>query len=118
MVGLPGSGKTYLSKTLNDRILIDDPKRAPNIKPNLKYVITDTHLCLPETFLQVINLYPFALYYLFENDVEQCWLNTQRRNDGRDISYEYMYLLSSKYEPYRYNQLINNYIMQEVYHDN
>lgn len=116
IVGLPGSGKTCLGKTLQGRVLIDDPKRVPTLNPNLKYVITDPHLCIPKTFLQVSKLYPRAFYYLFKNDLHQCWLNTKGRNDGRSITYEYMQWLSNQYDPYRFGELVSNKVIKEVFH--
>jgi energy-coupling factor transporter ATP-binding protein EcfA2 len=116
IVGLPGSGKTHLARTLNGRVLIDDPRRAPILIPSTKYVIADPHLCEPGVFLQASRLYPLAFYYLFTNDVEQCWLNIQRRDDGRDISYGYLLLLSRRYDPYESAKLTSNSKIIEVYH--
>ncbi len=131
IVGLPGSGKTYLASAmcLDSRVLIDDPKRAPKLEPGVKYAITDPHLCNPETFLQVSRLYPSAFYYLFENDIEQCWSNIQKRGGGRNITYEYLLQLSSRYNPHQLVadcvhdggsliKIATNSTIIEVYHGN
>jgi hypothetical protein len=115
IVGLPGSGKTHLASTLPNRVLIDDPKQAPILEPNTRYVITDPHLCIPKTFSQVSKLYPLAFYYLFTNRLEQCWLNTKLRNDGRDISYEYLLSLSNRYDPHQLAELVTHKAIIEVY---
>lgn len=115
IVGLPGSGKTHLANTLPDRVLIDDPKQAPLFKPNTRYLVTDPHLCIPKTFIQVSKLYPQAFYYLFTNKVEQCWVNTKSRNDGKDIAYEYLLSLSNRYDPCQLAELVIHKAIIEVY---
>lgn len=98
LVGLHGSGKTTLAKQFYpDYFLIDDPISAPVINPNIKTIIADCYLCYPNTFNQALTLYPDSFFIFFENNLQQCFKNIVKRNDGRFIPPEFMYHLSEKY---------------------
>lgn len=116
IVGLPGSGKTHLANTFTDRgrLVIDDPKQAPVLAPGIKYVIADPHLCYSRVFRQVSKLYPSAYYYLYANDLEQCWNNIQGRDD-RNITYSYIARLSREYDPWEFSTLVKDYEVIDVY---
>lgn len=96
-IGLPGSGKSFvINEYLNkDNFLVfDDPKNI-NEFPDFfdgDIIIADCHLCLEDVrskFLEIITKkYPnhsIELNY-FENNPEQCLINSLYRKDGRKVS--------------------------------
>jgi len=101
IIGLPGSGKSFLAKDLQAKsiditVLIDDPveldlSELDNVDD---LIITDPHLCNKEIrynaiiFLELLGYKVECIY--FENDVEKCVKNIAYRNDGRIISAEGM----------------------------
>lgn len=94
IIGLPGSGKTYLA--INKYVplgyfLIDDPTVIPNdatLRLN-KVVITDPNLCNETVRLNCIKFFETAGFSVecvyFENDEEKCKKLISARNDGRRI---------------------------------
>lgn len=106
IVGLPGSGKTYYSRQLEGTIF-DDFKDLSLLTKDLqgKIVIIDPHFCGEDWLLTAKHLlrkrYPDCKIDVtyFENDLEACWANVQRRNDNRKISYSFVKSLSSDYFP-------------------
>lgn len=103
IIGLPGSGKTYLGKSLQG-IFIDDPVIPPPKNINTDFlVIADCYFCNPYTITCAKNtlkeIFPDAtiecLY--FENNPEKCLKNIQFRNDGRKVT-ELIKHLSSIYK--------------------
>lgn len=91
IIGLPGSGKTYLAKTKYvpmGYVLIDDPKETPKTQGE-DIVLTDPHLCNENIREQCINFFEKIGYEVecifFENNEEKCKKLIERRNDGRII---------------------------------
>ncbi len=98
IVGLPGSGKTYLANkeyVPRGYYLIDDPSRMGNTKEALhamskydKLVICDPFLCserkrqLAEIIFEGWNI----KWIFFENDPEKCKELIALRNDARIIN--------------------------------
>ena len=116
IIGLPASGKTTLAlQRYTNHILIDDPRSKPIIDLTKDYVITDPDLCKPKVFDVVKNLYPEAYYIFFTNDPYQCNENLKKRNDGRNITKEYIDKLSYVYLPYVCSDLVQNKEIIEVY---
>ena len=116
IIGLPASGKTTLAlQRYPNHILIDDPISKPIIDLTKDYVITDPDLCKPKVFDVVKNLYPEAYYIFFTNDPYQCNENLKKRNDGRNITKEYIDKLSYGYLPYVCSDLVQNKEIIEVY---
>lgn len=87
LIGLPGSGKTYLGKNLTG-FFIDDPKEKPELNHD-KLVIADPNLCMENVRKKAISYlqesgYEVSFIY-FENDPKQCLKNVENRNDGRKV---------------------------------
>lgn len=110
IIGLPGSGKTFLVNTsnqFNDCLFLDDLKDfqliESSLQTNNKIVITDPHLCNDCTRNKAIDkLSKFdvdIIFKYFNNDPEQCFINVQNRNDGRLIGKHFIFDLSKKYNP-------------------
>lgn len=115
IVGLPGSGKTYLAKSLMDdqTTLFDDfDKNVGRVydfyeNPTAKVILTDPHLCLVtrETAVRKIkdwfgtgNDKDISISFIsFENDLNAAWANVCRRNDDRVISRNSVERLSKFY---------------------
>ena len=128
IIGLPGSGKTFLANELNrteNNYIIDDPKSfTKDILPYLDgrdLIITDPILCIPKIRKKswiVITQGLFennidqknitAQYIYFENDIDKCKKNVKRRKkegDNRDVEIS-IELLSELYEiPYGINSM-------------
>ena len=87
IIGLPGSGKTYLGNKLSQNF-IDDPKTKP-VPSGDNLVIADPHLCLTKnleaaiTYLESLGYNVSCIY--FENNPKQCIENVLARNDGRQV---------------------------------
>lgn len=116
IVGLPGSGKTYLAKSLKDNksMLIDDIKHADQlIDKGLDLIITDPYFCYSETrdkCIEVLNSKfnnPEIIWIYFENNLEKALNNIKhrkRRGDGRNTEsfaehLSLMYKIPSGVEP-------------------
>ena len=100
LVGLPGSGKTYLGKQLesDSNIFIDDISKCglkllqDALTNNYKsIIIADCFLCkrseriLALNFLQN-NYYSGEIEWIFfENNPEKCFRNVDKRADGRAV---------------------------------
>lgn len=101
IVGLPGSGKTYLAEhkyVPMGYVLIDDPsnngemflKMVHHIKgPKSDLVITDPHLCGEKSRQKAVEMLETAGYIVkcvfFENNEDKCRRLIELRNDGRNI---------------------------------
>lgn len=98
IIGLPGSGKTYIMNKLNNFIIFDDFIQSfydgnliDLIKAGNKVCITDPRLCLPNIFniyikkiLKYITIKQIFII-LFENNPKQCLINIKHRNDNRRL---------------------------------
>ena len=108
LVGLPGSGKTELAKSLKERLgnvsrsvrIIDDPDENTDlslIKDSEIAIISDVNLCDSSIYKQAIDrlarefdkhLHEVQALF-FENDEEQCKKNIlyrQSKGDRRNVS--------------------------------
>ena len=103
IIGLPGSGKTFLAERLlksygEDWQVWDDPgcknvdAMLEQIKLGKNIIITDPHLCvlrnrdnaitlLQKTGVQITNIF----FIFFENNPNMCIKNVSLRNDERDV---------------------------------
>lgn len=96
IVGLPGSGKTYLANQLsNSNRVFDDITTLDDLPDNDNFVITDVNFCDSKILNIAVNklniLYPeheVEIIY-FQNDVESCRKNIKYRcekyNDCRNV---------------------------------
>ncbi len=96
IVGLPGSGKSYLGGALakDKGLLLDDPKDKQQLIFYLNkcdfVVVCDPWFCMEKQRLACVNLlkklYPGIVinFIYFENDLEACKINLQRRKDEGD----------------------------------
>lgn len=103
IIGLPGSGKSELAKTLPG-ILYDDPKTPEELEAiklwhsqGFDIVITDPHLCLPEVEKRARLHFPDATYIYFQNDPVQCIINARGR-EGKEVE-QFIKLLTQYYNP-------------------
>ena len=101
IIGLPGSGKTFLGKQLSVEKKIhffDDVSKHNSIKAMEEYVqtkedfiIADPLLCFPDAKRNFDNWVKnnassyVVKYIYFENDPESCLENVEIRDDGRDV---------------------------------
>lgn len=100
IVGLPGSGKTELSKKINSQNnnrykIIDDPKSFDQILPFLDQdlIISDPAFCLEKNrelaIRKITEENPNVKidWIFFENDPDQCLINAERRENKKVDSY-------------------------------
>lgn len=107
--GLPGSGKTHLmnemSKNIDCTVIDDIDSRVRLIDAMNKggrIIITDPYLVDERSRKSLENLCEqFGCkdirYIFFENDVDKCYANVVKRNDGRIISRYFLERLSEIY---------------------
>ena len=104
IVGLPGSGKTYYAEHNSFGILFDDPAASQDTFDELKnavtsgqdvtitdvYAIESKARCIALTTLKSWNPDCEIEWLFFENDLESCIANIKRRDDGREVSSEFV----------------------------
>ncbi len=93
IVGLPGSGKTFLGKRFESKgfYLVDDPKDLTFLqRAKDKIVITDPHLCSVKNRSFAIDTLKKLGYHVkvlyFENRPDKCKKLIKHRNDGRIVN--------------------------------
>ena len=95
IIGLPGSGKTYLAKTKYiplGYILFDDPKKLNTdvLLSRCNVVFTDPHLCnlsIREKAKELLKAYGYSVECIFfEKDENKCRRLLKLRNDDRIIT--------------------------------
>jgi predicted kinase len=93
IVGLPGSGKTFLGKRFESKgfYLVDDPKDLNFLQhAKDKIVITDPHLCSVKNRSFAIDTLKNLGYHVkvlyFENQPDKCKKLIKHRNDGRVVN--------------------------------
>lgn len=118
IVGLPGAGKTTLANKLCDKntFLIDDFSLNKHLVEDFhklsfnKLVITDPRLCeakkdrAESVFKRYFGNDISITWIAFENNIETCWNNVQKRNDKRVISKRFLEALSQQYNPLEFTQ--------------
>ncbi len=111
-VGLPGSGKTTLLSKIKKGFIIDDfslnIEKLAEFKDSEEEIlyIADPMLCTitMEEAERSLSKMLFGLtiketeWFLFENNLEDCYCNVKRRNDNREINKGFMEYLSKKYK--------------------
>lgn len=99
IIGLPGSGKTTLAHEIGVDEVYDDclndihykEKVLSSLEQGKNVCITDPRFCIYSTFERNIKTFDHLhgqqssiKVYLFENDLEKCILNVQKRGLKRD----------------------------------
>lgn len=97
IVGLPGSGKTTIAKSMAYRedVLLDDIKSLYDLSSALlfcsqskgKVIITDPNFCILENRKSAEKILKNheVKWLFFENDPVKCLNNVKYRNDGRPV---------------------------------
>lgn len=123
IIGLPGSGKTYLSNSYKDYSIYDD-YYCKYFTCNLKdvfgqnVIINDPRLC----YLEIFEIFVMELnkiikenklennkikYIFFKNDLEKCY-NNIKNNNIKKISYQELRNMSKVYNIQNLVNLIND----------
>lgn len=127
-IGLPGSGKSYhvdeFKEENSSLTIVDLGDRAGLDKLRstlLNYVefpdankvhilIHDPYLVSPDVrdkIRQLATTFKHEIKEIyFENDIESCWHNVEKRNDGRKISYATMFRFKQLYWRPKYAKTI------------
>lgn len=91
IIGLPGSGKTYLASKMTGYIIDDIKSITQLINTSQDIVISDVNFCDDKILQKSISMlgkrYPthtISCIY-FENNPEKCRQNVIYRNDGRNV---------------------------------
>ena len=97
IIGLCGSGKSFLCQKYNNYVIFDDfithfynGNLINSIKNKDKVCISDPRLCIHNIFIKFMK--EIELYVnknnieliLFENDPDACIINVKDRNDGKN----------------------------------
>lgn len=95
VVGLPGSGKsTYVKNNYPDFLVHDDflskvwdGKCISDVNKGKDVILIDPRLTYPKTFLRTITMFNRDpdLIILFENNPDQCIMNSRLRVPYRDV---------------------------------
>lgn len=87
LIGLPGSGKSYLGNKLSSNF-IDDPKVRPVLNGK-DLVVADLNFCIEKNRESAINYFEERGYIVecvyFENNPKKCKKNVEYRDDGRKV---------------------------------
>ncbi len=126
LIGLPGSGKTYLGTLLQaemyQSIFLDDLSQNGGLEVLLQaadkeenIILSDVNLCYEDIrsqaellFLQYFPNHEVEWVY-FENDPEACFENVRRRDDGREVG-DTIKMLTKVYK------IPDNVEVRKVYH--
>jgi len=94
IVGLPGSGKTYLANQLNknkEYIVVDDITSISQLPQKGNIIICDVNFC-DDRILKIAIDKLFSMYpkhnircIYFENNSKVASQNVKNRNDGRNV---------------------------------
>jgi hypothetical protein len=112
LVGLPGSGKTYLGETYFVKelglLFFDDLAqrfRLDSLFPtgNYSIVVSDYSFIMADVRKKLVAKLNEMFgecsveWWVWENDPEKCWENIERRGDGRVISKGFLLESSKQY---------------------
>lgn len=108
LVGLPGSGKSYMGRQMGDLFLDDicrtcGTQRLKESFTSETVIVADPSLCrkvnrhFAEEMVRKYHPECQVEWIFFENAPEKCWANVQDRNDGRIITKHTVNSLSRVY---------------------
>lgn len=132
IIGLPGSGKTILTKiNYSEYNIYDDfinnfynGAIISNLEMNIKVCITDPRLCDYNIFKKFINIFQKIidksniLLILFENNKDQCLINVKERNKSSKNKFVEQ-TIANYHEKYDINNYKNyNHTIIPVYTSN
>lgn len=114
IIGLPGSGKTHLLDKYDDTwLIVDDASMnfldmtKALLSDSKKIVLVDPKVCSNSSFDIRKELSKYCRSYklniiCFENNLDQCLINSINRKD-KTVSIEWIKWLSSKYDLDKFN---------------
>ncbi|ARF10465.1 hypothetical protein Hokovirus_1_344 [Hokovirus HKV1] len=121
IIGLPCSGKTYLSNTFDDYLILDDyycnyyTMHLKNfILNNPKIIINDPRLCYKNVFEDFINevkkyvVDKEIFVILFENNVNQCLINENKRMSNKKNIIQEIKNFSLSYDIEKIIEILND----------
>jgi len=121
IIGLPCSGKTYLSNTFDDYLILDDyycnyyTMHLKNfILNNPKIIINDPRLCYKNVFEDFINevkkyvVDKEIFVILFENNVNQCLINENKRMSNKKNIIQEIKNFSLSYDIKKIIEILND----------
>ena len=94
IVGLPGSGKTFLANQLStpSAVIVDDIKDMNQLPDSGDIIITDVNFCdsnvLEKAKAELLKKYGIKTHievYYFECDADAARRNVKHRDDGRNV---------------------------------
>src|SRR5574343_1435743 len=105
IIGLCGSGKTYLANSIYNAMVLDDFELREDHYFSEKYhhVITNPNFCFltKEQIISKIKQHcdfnPIIEFILFENNLDNCLFNIKHRKYNNNISIHFMKYLSEQY---------------------
>jgi len=99
VIGLPGSGKTTLTKKMVGYEVFDDfittyhdGRIVDTLKAGKRVCLSDPRLCFPAFFQMYIKIFLGFVskkdiqLILFENNPDKCWYNLMEREDGAKVA--------------------------------
>lgn len=103
LVGLPGSGKTFLGKQLSKDLKIpylEDIHILEYLPDNC--IIDNPYFCLESARNKLLSFNRNFIFFYFENNPKQCIINDKKRNRNKKATSTINYL-TKKYDIINYH---------------